>query len=173
MGVVVARGEVPPTGGGTMTFDRFLLVLRSLEREHVDYVLVGATALGVHGIIRATEDIDLFIRPDAGNVERLKRALRAVWSDPEIEQISAGDLSGEYPTIRYVPPGETLVLDLLARLGSAFSYDDIESQVVEIEDVRVRVATPRQLYRMKRDTIRPIDKADAAALRERFRIEDP
>jgi len=36
------------------------------------------------------------------------------------------------------------------------------------------VATPRTLYRLKRDTVRPIDRADAQALREMFDIdEDP
>ena len=38
--------------------------------------------------------------------------------------------------------------------------------------MRVRIATPRALYRMKRDTVRPIDRADADALRRRFAIED-
>jgi hypothetical protein len=45
-----------------------------------------------------------------------------------------------------------------------------EEQV--IESVRVRVATPATLYRMKKDTIRPIDRADAQALRRRFNLED-
>jgi hypothetical protein len=43
---------------------------------------------------------------------------------------------------------------------------------VVIEGVPVRLATPSTLYRMKRDTVRPIDRADAAALRERFRIAE-
>jgi hypothetical protein len=153
-----------------MDFDKFLEVLRALARERVDYVLVGAVALGVHGIVRATEDIDLFIRADDQNVERLKRALRSVWDDPDIGGITAGDLAGEFPTIRYGPPGEGFVIDLLARLGSAFAFEDLESQTVVVESVPVRVATPRTLYRMKRATIRPIDRADAAALREKFGI---
>jgi hypothetical protein len=99
-----------------MDFERFLAVLRALEREGVDY----ATALGLHGIVRATEDIDLFVRPQADNVERLRRALRSVWDDPDVEQITAEDLAGQYPTIRYGPPGEAFVIDLLSRLGSAF-----------------------------------------------------
>jgi hypothetical protein len=28
------------------------------------------------------------------------------------------------------------------------------------------------LYRMKRDTLRPIDRADAMVLREKFKLED-
>jgi hypothetical protein len=34
------------------------------------------------------------------------------------------------------------------------------------------VASPRTLYRMKTDTVRLKDRADAALLRERFGIED-
>jgi hypothetical protein len=151
-----------------MDFDKFLEVLRALAREGVDYVLVGAVALGVHGIVRATEDVDLFIRPDGENVERLKRALRSVWDDPDIAGITADDLAGEYPTVRYGPPGEGFVIDLLSRLGSAFAFEDLESETMSVEGVPARVATPATLYRMKRGTLRPIDQADAAALREKF-----
>jgi len=153
-----------------MDFDKFLEVLRALAREGVDYVLVGAVALGIHGLVRATEDVDLFIRPDGENVERLKRALRSVWDDPEIAGITAQDLAGEYPTVRYGPPGEGFVIDLLSRLGSAFAFEDLEAETVSLEGVPVRVATPTTLYRMKKGTVRPIDRADAAALREKFRL---
>lgn len=155
-----------------MGFDDFLALLRALETHEVDYVLVGGVALGVHGLVRATEDIDLFVRPEAGNVERLKRALRAVWDDPEIEQISARDLSGDYPTVRYVPPVAGPVVDLIARLGTEIGFDDLESERVELEGVRVQVATPRALFRMKRDALRPIDRADAEALKEKFGLEE-
>ena len=35
----------------------------------------------------------------------------------------------------------------------------------------MKVATPRMLYRMKRDTVREQDKVDARMLRERFGSE--
>jgi hypothetical protein len=155
-----------------MDFDRFLELLTALAREQVDYVLVGAAALSLHGIVRATEDIDLFLRPEPDNVARLKRALRSVWDDVEIAGITAQDLAGEYPTVRYGPPGEAFVIDLLSRLGTAFSFDDLEVQTVSVDGVPVRVATPRTLYLMKKDTVRPIDRADAAALRERFGLDE-
>ena len=59
-----------------------------------------------------------------------------------------------------------------ARLGERFGYDDIEAAAVELEGVPVRAATPRMLYVMKRDTVRPLDHADAAALRRAFDLED-
>ena len=122
-----------------MDFDKFLEVLRALAHEGVDYVLVGGVALGVHGIARATEDIDLFIRADEQNVERLKRALRSVWDDPDIGGITAGDLAGEYPTIRYGPPGEGFVIDLLGHLVrlSNIRYGSFISNVRYVKDVDV------------------------------------
>jgi Nucleotidyl transferase AbiEii toxin, Type IV TA system len=152
-------------------FDRLLDILRALEAEGAEYVLVGGVAMGLHGLVRATQDIDLFVRPSAANVAKVKAALRAVWDDPAIDEISADDLAGDYPTIRYGPPGETLVVDLIGRLGDAIRYEDLEAERKLVEGVAVSVATPATLYRMKRDTVRPIDQQDAAALRDTFGLE--
>ncbi len=154
-----------------MEFERFLDVVRAFERARVEYILVGGVAVNLHGIVRATEDIDFFVRPGAENVERLKQAFRSLWKDPEIEGISAEDFE-TYPTLRYGPPGDELVIDVLTQLGTAFSFEDIEAEDVELEGVRIRVATPQALVRMKRNTLRPIDKADAAALTRLFGLEE-
>lgn len=153
-----------------MDFGRFLDVIRALERAGVEYILVGGVAVNLHGIARATEDVDFFVRSGSENVERLKTALKSLWDDPEIDQIRAEDF-GVYPTLRYGPPNESFVIDVLTRLGTAFRYEDLESEVVTIEGTPVRVATPETLVKMKRGTLRPIDKADAAALAKMFRIE--
>jgi hypothetical protein len=79
--------------------DDALKGIASLKEAGVDYVIVGGVALLAHGIIRATEDIDVFIRPEAENVERLRRALKAAWNDPAIDEIRAEDLCGEYPAV--------------------------------------------------------------------------
>ena len=57
-----------------MDLGRFLDVLRAFENEQVEYVLVGGVAVNLHGIVRATEDIDVFVRPERENVEKLKAA---------------------------------------------------------------------------------------------------
>lgn len=41
-----------------------------------------------------------------------------------------------------------------------------------VDGVPIRVATPRMLYRMKRDTVRPQDRMDAEAIRQRFGLEE-
>ena len=155
-----------------MDAEKLLALLKEMERRRVDYVLVGGVAMGLHGLVRATEDVDFFVRPSPDNVRRLKDALRAIWDDPDIDQITLEDLAGDCPTIRYGPPGEDFVIDFLSYLGEKFHYEDIEAELMRVEDAEVRIATPRMLYRMKKDTVRPIDRADATALREKFGIRE-
>lgn len=155
-----------------MGLDGLLHLLRSLHEHGVEYVLVGGAAINLHGIVRATEDVNLFIRLSKENVARLRRALASLWDDEEIQGITAEDLSGRYPTIRYGPPEGDLVIDLLSRLGTAFDFDSLTWETVEVEGVPVRLATPETLYRMKRGTLRDVDRADASALQRLFGLED-
>ena len=92
--------------------------------------------------------------------------------DPNIEQIRDADLLGEYPSVRYYPPTGDLFLDVMTRLGDAASYDTVEAEIKEIDGIRVRVATPAALFRLKRDTVRPLDQQDAAALARRFHLKE-
>lgn len=156
-----------------MDRDELIRVLRAFETNGLEYVLIGATAMGFHGVVRATEDVDLFIRATEANIERLRAALQEAYdNDPHVEEISTADLLGDYPAVRYYPPSGDLYFDVLTRLGEAARFDTVDREVKEIEGVRVSVATPRALYRLKRDTVRAKDRQDAAALRERFDLTD-
>jgi hypothetical protein len=155
-----------------MDFEVLKRVLAALEARGVRYAIFGAVALNLHGLARSTEDLDLFLAPEEDNIERLKRALRDAIPDEEIEGISAADLLGEYPAVQYFPPGGTFHIDIVTRLGDAFAFDDLETERVPFEDMTVTAITPRMLYRMKRDTVRPKDKADAAAIRQHFTVDE-
>ena len=148
-------------------------VLRAFEAAGLEYVLIGAAAMGFHGLVRATEDLDLFIRATAENIEKLRAAFRAVYEgDPHINDISSADLLGEYPSVRYVPPSGNLYFHVMTRLGEVASFESIEAEVKEEDGTHIRVATPAALYRMKKGTIRAQDQVDAAALRERFKLKE-
>lgn len=77
-----------------MRWDSVMRVLAALEAESVDYLVIGGVALNFHGVGRATEDLDLFIKPDPENVDRLRAALHRMFDDPSIDEISAADLCG-------------------------------------------------------------------------------
>lgn len=157
-----------------MTLDEAQEVFHALVREGVDFVVVGAMAMAAQGLPRATQDLDLFVAPRLDNLQALKRALAELFEDPNVEQIDPAELMGEYPAVEYVPPGARFSLDILTRLGEAFSWEDVlaGSEEVEVGSLVIRVADPRMLYEMKRDTVRPQDRADAARIREAFDLEE-
>lgn len=88
-----------------------------------------------------------------------------------IDEISAADLCGDYPAVRYGPP-DGFGFDIVTRLGEAFSFAGLAAETKRFQGVEVRVVTPRQLWEMKRGTVRPIDRADAAALAARFGLQE-
>lgn len=159
-----------------MDFGEIKQILASLEREQVDYAVFGGVALNFHGIMRATEDLDLFIRPEAENIDRLRQALRRVYDDPNIEEISTEDLIGNYPAVRYYPPstgeGGELFLDILTRLGEFATFDRLEIEELEVEGIKVKLVSPTTLYWLKQGTVRDVDRADAALLKAKFNLDD-
>lgn len=147
-------------------------VLEAFEQRGVVYAVFGGVALNLVGLARATEDLDVFIAPSAENVSRVREALLSVFADPSLEELTAEDLLGDYPAVQYVPPEGSFHLDLLTRLGEAFRFEDLETMRVDFDGLEVSVITPRTLYRMKKDTVRLQDRADAARIRERFGLEE-
>jgi hypothetical protein len=154
-----------------LDFEILRRLIAAFEARGVRYAIFGAIAMNLHGLVRATEDLDVFVEPNAANIEHLRLALRDVFDDPEIDNITAADLLGDYPSIRYAPPDSSFYLDLLTRLGDAFAFADLETTRVPFDGVTATVVTPRMLYIMKKDTVRLKDRADAEMLRRQFRLE--
>jgi hypothetical protein len=115
-------------------------------------------------------------RPRLERLFDMRRArlfrLRNVWNDPHIDEIVADDLLGDYPSIMYGPPEESFAIDFLTKLGEAYTYDSLRSESIEYDGIPVRLVTAKQLYEMKRNTVRLKDKADCVALNEKFHFED-
>lgn len=65
-------------------------LLKLLKEHKVDFIVIGATAFPVYGYVRATLDIDIFIKPTTPNAERTWKALKAFGyevSDIKIEEL--------------------------------------------------------------------------------------
>lgn len=155
-----------------MDYDLTRQLLTAFEREGVRYVIFGAVALNLHGLGRATQDLDIFVEPSADNIARLRAALMAVFHDPEIDALTAEDLLGDYPAVQYNPPTGDFHLDILTRLGELYRYEGLEKQRLDFDGLEISIVTPAMLYRMKKSTVRPQDHADAARLQRRFGFEE-
>lgn len=145
----------------------FQAVLKALSECEVDYILIGGLAVAYHGVPRFTEDIDIFVKRNPDNISRLKNALRTVFDDESIDEITHDDLV-EYAVVRYGTP-DNFYIDVMDRIGEAFSYEDLDYEAIEAEGVQVRVATIETLIKLKKGTFREIDKFDVAMLKAKLR----
>ena len=144
-------------------FETFMKVIESLEREGVQYILIGGYAVIIHGFNRFTQDMVICVQMESTNIESLRAALDNVFHDESLMEISAEEIE-QYPVIRYGSPDGFLV-DIIGRMGDAYRYEDLEYETVMIEGKAIRVATPDTLYRMKISTVRPKDHQDAEFLK--------
>ena len=65
---------MPDLEGLPRDFEDFLLALADAQ---ADFLIVGAYAMGLHGVPRATQDIDIWVRPERANARRVWQALVA------------------------------------------------------------------------------------------------
>jgi hypothetical protein len=52
-------------------------LLAEFNAHKVEFLIVGAHALAAHGCVRATKDLDVWIRPESENAKRTLAAIRA------------------------------------------------------------------------------------------------
>lgn len=145
--------------------DDFKDLLLAFEDAGVRYVIVGAHALAVHGIPRATGDLDILVAPDAENAERVMQALSVFGAPIESHGLTAQDFEREGTVYQLgLPPRR---IDLLTSI-TGVSMDEAERTAIEtqLQGLRVPVLGRRQLLANKLATGRPKDLADAQLLED-------
>jgi hypothetical protein len=65
--------------------DLFLKLLRRFQDEGVEYMLVGGQAVRLNGFVRATEDVDVLLKPGRSNGEKTIRALSFLPSSADLD----------------------------------------------------------------------------------------
>lgn len=127
----------------------------------VEFLIVGAHALAAHGHVRASKDLDVWIRPSRDNADRVLRALSA-FGAPRFG-LSVDDLSSEQTVFQIgVQP---VRIDILCGVdGVTFDEAWPERLRSHFEDQPVGILSRRLLMKNKRAAARPQDLADIAAL---------
>jgi len=141
----------------------FKELLGLLNKHKVEYVIVGGYALAFHGAPRYTGDLDILIRPDKQNAERILAAL---------DDFGFGDL--KLTTADFEAP------EIVVQLGVAPVRVDIITSLTGVDweqvylnrveekygDVPVDYIGRKQFIANKRATGRERDLADLEALGE-------
>ena len=136
-------------------------MLSAFSEENVEYLLVGAYALAVHGQVRATGDIDLWVKVCRDNAERVMAALARF--DAPLHEVEARNF--ETPGVEFQIGVAPRRIDILTSID-AVDFDAAwpERREVDVAGLKVPVIGRRHLLQNKRATGRPKDLADAAWL---------
>ena len=58
--------------------------IRTLNVHQVEYIIIGAHALAAHGCVRATKELDVWVRANKENAVRVFAALAVLSHTPNI-----------------------------------------------------------------------------------------
>jgi predicted nucleotidyltransferase len=136
-------------------------MLQVLLDNGVNFLLVGAYAMGVHGYPRATGDIDIWVEPSADNSARVYHAL-ADFGAPlhEIDRTTFAE-----PGIVFQIGVAPRRIDLISGIsGVSFDQAYQHRQIVTIDGLSVPILSREDLIRNKRATGRDKDRLDADRL---------
>lgn len=142
----------------------FADLLACLDEADAEYMVVGGYAVMAHGHVRATQDLDVWVRGTTENVEKVMRAMEAFGLPPGL---TAEDLlpSGRPPPTGFRFGRPPIAVDLLSSIqGVQFEDAWAGSIVRKLGDLELRVIGRAELLANKRATGRPKDAADVAAL---------
>lgn len=157
-------------------------ILNALHRHDVAFVLIGGLALGAHGVVRGTKDVDIVPDPDPANLARLAGALEAIGAHVDLSDLDPRELGIE-PDAEGLALGGNWVLltdlgrlDVMQEVAGASGYQRLRAGAVAVDTpgvVRpVLCAGFDDLVAMKAAAGRDQDLIDIADLR-RARGEIP
>jgi hypothetical protein len=135
--------------------------VRLFNQHKVQYIMVGAYALAYHGLPRATQDFDLYVRPTPQNAAKIARALEEFG----FADLDRRDLSQPGKVIMLGRP--PMRIDLLTRI-SGVAWETTWKNKVRgtYGDQPVFIIGRNEFIANKRATGRTKDLADLEALGE-------
>ena len=146
-------------------------LMRALVEAGVRFVLVGGFAVGVHGVVRATRDLDIVPDPEPANLARLAELLvtlegRQIGVDTEHLPHQPTDPAGLESGGSFQVATIYGQLDILQQSGTIPAHGTLAADAIEVEwqGLTVQVCSLDRLREMKRQAGRPLDLRDLEEL---------
>lgn len=148
----------------------FLLkVIRQLEKHKIPYAIAGGYALALHGIVRATMDVDLILNLKKSDFVKFEKAMKELSLQSRLPLLAEQviDFRKEYiqernliawSFINFKDPTEVVDVILLEDLNK------VKTIKVSVGDKKVNVITLKELERMKKQSGRAQDLVDLESI---------
>lgn len=150
-------------------------ILAELSREEVDFLVIGGVAVGFHGHVRATKDVDVVPSRTEENLEKLVRVLERLDAVVEgADEFDPGELPDPLDPRALALGGNWVLLtrlgrlDLMQWLGDIPLWEELSPSAVEeqIGGIPIKFVSYEDLVKLKELAARPEDLADLKRLRE-------
>lgn len=148
-------------------------ILRSLEKEKIDYAVIGGVAVVLYGYVRFTKDIDLLIDFSEDNVRRFLKVLAALNYQPGVP-IDPLDMANEKKRQGWMKEKNVKVITFFNPESQLLQIDVlITKNLVDMKRIRkkidgfeISIIDYDDLLKMKKETARPTDLIDIQKLQE-------
>lgn len=150
-------------------------ILAELNRDEVEFLVIGGVAVGFHGYVRATKDVDIVPAPDPANLLRLARLLRRLDAQIEgAEEFEQEELPDPLDP-EVLGQGGNWVLrtrlgrfDIMQWIGEDALWERLAPSAVEaeVDGLTIRVVSYDDLVALKEMAGRPEDLTDLQRLRQ-------
>jgi predicted nucleotidyltransferase len=150
-------------------------LLRALSAEGIDFLVIGGVAVGYHGHIRATKDVDVVPSPDPANLRRLADVLRSLEARVEgADEFESDELLDPLDPAVLAEGGNWVLntrlgrLDVMQSFGDDALWERLSHGAIEdrIGDIGVKFVSYDDLVELKERAGRPEDLADLERLRQ-------
>jgi predicted nucleotidyltransferase len=150
-------------------------ILTELNRKEVEFLLIGGVAVGFHGYVRATKDVDIVPAPDPANLARLAELLRELDAEVEgAEEFDENELPNPLDPEALSLGGNWVLgtrlgrLDIMQWIGDSALWPRLSPAAAETEigDLTIKVVAYEDLIALKQEAGRPEDMMDLQRLRQ-------
>ena len=137
---------------------------RDLNARGAKYLVVGGFAIRGAGYLRETADLDIIIDTDLDNEAKVFKSLE-ILEDKAVLELKPGEV-GQYTVVRIV---DEITIDLM-KSAAGIDYAEASKDIIirRVHDVDIPFASPRLLWRMKKNTYREKDIPDLIFLRQQY-----
>lgn len=152
-------------------------VFRELNRNRVKYLVIGGVALNLHGVPRATADLDLAVKIEKKNLEKLAVALKNLGFKPRVpikiddfskpENLEAWHKEKKMHAFTFWNPKKSFEeIDILIKSQIEFKDMYKEKKVVKARYINIPIVSIEHLIKLKETSGRKQDEADVEALKK-------
>jgi len=150
-------------------------ILAALVEEGVEFLLIGGVAVGFHGFVRGTKDVDIVPDPGPENLARLAQVLASLDAQVEgADEFKDEELPNPLDPDALALGGNWVLntrlgrFDVMQWIGDDALWEKLSptANETEVDGLAVKVVSYEGLVALKEQAGRPQDLIDLQRLRE-------